>query len=182
MPRNLVDQVIADLDQPTVALGHLAGPATPTLTLLRSVVDGGSSTAVRNQATREQHAGAALVEAETRMQRGLRLLAACAATAPLLGLLGTVTGMITSFRALNVGHETSADAGQLSGGIGEALLTTEFGLIVAVPLLLAHAIFARDAQRRRAHAESAAMRVLAAQHSLHDTQVDAVQPRGAGDG
>lgn len=110
---------------------------------------------------RQHEAGAALVEAETRMQRGLRLLAVLAGAAPLLGLLGTVTGMISSFQALNLGQGNNA--GELSAGIGEALLTTEFGLVVAVPLLIAHAIFARDAQRRRASAESLAMRLLAAQ-------------------
>ena len=67
---------------------------TPSLLVLRAVID--NAAASENQ--REQRAGAALVEAETQLQRGLRILAVLAAAAPSLGLLGTVTGMIGSFQ------------------------------------------------------------------------------------
>ena len=141
---------------------HLS-PTARNLSPIETIVL--AATSNRENATlanRQQRTGAALVDAEIRLQRGLRLLAVLAAAAPLLGLLGTVTGMITSFEALDV--SSGGNAGQLSAGIGEALLTTEFGLIVAVPLLLCHAVFSRDAQRRRAQAEATAMRLLAAPH------------------
>lgn len=67
----------------------------------------------------------------------LRILEVIATTAPLLGLLGTVLGMITAFQALqNAG--TQVNPAVLSGGIWEALLTTAVGLVVAIPASLAH--------------------------------------------
>ena len=61
-----------------------------------------------------------------------------------LGLLGTVTGMIKTFKLITVFG--TGDARALSSGISEALITTEFGLLVAIPTLLMHAILARTAK------------------------------------
>ena len=69
------------------------------------------------------------------MSRGLRLLDLVGMIAPLLGLLGTVLGMIQSFRSLELA-EGSANASILAGGIWQALLTTAAGLIVAIPALI----------------------------------------------
>lgn len=66
-----------------------------------------------------------------RLRRDLILLAALTASAPLFGLLGTVNGMIDTFRAVAVaGGETST---RVAAGISEALITTQFGLVVAIP-------------------------------------------------
>lgn len=70
------------------------------------------------------------------LQRGLAPLAVFGAVAPLLGLLGTVTGMIETFRVITL-HGTG-DPKLMSGGISEALITTEIGLAVAIPVMLAH--------------------------------------------
>ncbi|OLQ93219.1 hypothetical protein BIY22_01630 [Vibrio panuliri] len=67
---------------------------------------------------------------------GVGSLAVFASIPPLLGLLGTVDGMIETFRIIT--EHGSADSQLLSGGISQALLTTEMGLMVAVPLLLLH--------------------------------------------
>ena len=67
---------------------------------------------------------------------GVGSLAVFASIPPLLGLLGTVGGMIETFRIIT--EHGSADSQLLSGGISQALLTTELGLMVAVPLLLLH--------------------------------------------
>ncbi|ANS85884.1 Biopolymer transport protein [Vibrio scophthalmi] len=67
---------------------------------------------------------------------GVGSLAVFASIPPLLGLLGTVGGMIETFRIIT--EHGSADSQLLSGGISQALLTTEMGLIIAVPLLLLH--------------------------------------------
>lgn len=67
-----------------------------------------------------------------------------ASAAPLLGLLGTVTGMINTFKMITVFG--TGDAKTLSGGISEALITTEFGLIVAIPSLLLYAFLSRKAR------------------------------------
>ncbi len=76
-----------------------------------------------------------------RLERFLTPLAVCATAAPLLGLLGTVTGMIHTFRLITVFG--TGDARLLSSGISEALITTEFGLLIAIPALLIHAWLSR---------------------------------------
>ncbi|MBT7164454.1 MAG: hypothetical protein HN904_16865 [Victivallales bacterium] len=76
-----------------------------------------------------------------RMERFLTPLAVCASVAPLLGLLGTVTGMIHTFRLITVFG--TGDASLLSAGISEALITTEVGLVIAIPALLCHAYLSR---------------------------------------
>ena len=70
------------------------------------------------------------------LERFLNTLGTIAAMSPLLGLLGTVTGMITAFNAIT--EAGVGDPRALSGGIGEALITTAAGLIVAVPALFAY--------------------------------------------
>ena len=74
----------------------------------------------------------------------LPVIAITAATAPLLGLLGTVSGMITTFNLITVFG--SGDPKPLAGGISEALITTLFGLVVAIPALILHAFLSRRAQ------------------------------------
>ena len=73
-----------------------------------------------------------------RMQRSLRPLSAVAQLAPLLGLLGTIYGMITAFQAAAAAGVGKGE--QLASGIYEALLTTAAGLTVAIPAVLAHQI------------------------------------------
>ena len=79
-----------------------------------------------------------------KLQRFLPFIAICAASAPLLGLLGTVTGIINTFNQIEVAG--ASDVKNLSGGISEALITTKFGLIVAIPSLLLHAFLSRKAR------------------------------------
>ena len=86
----------------------------------------------------------AWTESQPILQRGIPFLATIAAAAPLLGLLGTVTGMISTFRLIEA--FTNTDTGNFSSGIAEALVTTKWGLIVAIPALIAHALLNRRAQ------------------------------------
>jgi biopolymer transport protein ExbB len=72
------------------------------------------------------------------LRRGLGALSVIAAVAPLLGLLGTVTGIIETFQALTL--YGAGDPRMLSGGISLALVTTVMGLIVAIPLVMSHSI------------------------------------------
>ena len=84
-----------------------------------------------------------------RMERGFRTLSILGNTAPLLGLLGTIIGMIKAFMVIEVagGRVESQD---LAGGIWEAMLTTGVGLAVSIPvLLLLH--FLEGTADRRAH-------------------------------
>ncbi|EDY83509.1 transporter, MotA/TolQ/ExbB proton channel family protein [Verrucomicrobiia bacterium DG1235] len=81
-----------------------------------------------------------------RLERFLPILATTAAVAPLMGLLGTVVGMIKTFTLIEVFG--TGDAKSLSSGISEALVTTELGLIVAIPALIFHGIFTRIMRSR----------------------------------
>ena len=75
------------------------------------------------------------------MERFLTALGTVAAIAPLLGLLGTVIGMIKVFALLQL--EGTGNAAALAGGISEALITTAAGLVVAIPALIFHRYFMR---------------------------------------
>ncbi|MEM7674354.1 MAG: MotA/TolQ/ExbB proton channel family protein, partial [Verrucomicrobiota bacterium] len=85
-----------------------------------------------------------MLETQPQVERLLPIIAVTAATAPLLGLLGTVTGMINTFQQITLFG--TSDASKLAGGISEALITTKFGLIAAIPSLVVHALLARRAQ------------------------------------
>jgi len=82
-----------------------------------------------------------LITVERKMQAWLPFIAITAAIAPLLGLLGTVSGMIRTFNVITV--TGTGDAKPLAGGISEALVTTLFGLVVAIPALILHSLLAR---------------------------------------
>lgn len=72
------------------------------------------------------------------LERGNSILKLLAAIAPLLGLLGTVTGMILTFQAISLFG--SGDPKLMAGGISQALVTTVLGLVVAIPLLFCHSV------------------------------------------
>ncbi len=80
--------------------------------------------------------GEAILKESPKIQSGLSLLKIIAMVAPLLGLLGTVTGMIIVFQAITI--YGAGDPKAMAGGISSALVTTVLGLIVAIPTLLMH--------------------------------------------
>lgn len=101
--------------------------------------NGGGIGTLIDRAIRDVSSGAGPMEAmQIRMAEALRLMrrdfvimAACTAIAPLLGLLGTVMGMIDTFDAVSL---ISGDTGsRVAAGISRALITTQFGLVVALP-------------------------------------------------
>ncbi len=77
---------------------------------------------------------------------GLPSLSVIAQSAPLLGLLGTVSGLITAFIRIEA-LAGAVNPSDLAGGIWEALLTTAVGLAIAIPALIAHSFFASRLQR-----------------------------------
>jgi len=85
-----------------------------------------------------------VLETRLRLQSYLPFVAICATSAPLLGLLGTVTGIMNTFALMT--EFGTGDPKTLSSGISEALVTTEYGLIVAIPSLLLHAFLSRKAK------------------------------------
>jgi biopolymer transport protein ExbB/TolQ len=103
----------------------------------------------------EERATQALMVMRERLQRRLSLVNVAAGIAPLLGLLGTVTGMIHTFSVVT--STGTSEPQQLAAGISEALLTTQFGLMIAIPAFLAHALLTRGARRILASAEQAVL-------------------------
>jgi biopolymer transport protein ExbB len=80
-----------------------------------------------------------------KIERGLITLAILAAIAPMLGLLGTVSGMIETFQSITLFG--TGDPKLMSGGISQALVTTELGLAVAIPILLIHSMLSSKSNR-----------------------------------
>ncbi|MEX2606341.1 MAG: MotA/TolQ/ExbB proton channel family protein [Kiritimatiellia bacterium] len=93
-----------------------------------------------------------------RLERSLGTLAVFGGVAPLLGLLGTVTGMISTFQLVTLFG--SGNAKTLSGGISEALVTTQLGLVIAIPVLLVHAFLARKAKALLGELEQVAVSLV----------------------
>lgn len=98
-------------------------------------------------------------EEVNRMNSLIRLLELIAMVSPLLGLLGTVLGMIQSFQELELA-QGAANASVLAGGIWQALLTTAAGLLVAIPAAVAAGLFAARIDAAAQSIESAAGRLL----------------------
>lgn len=104
----------------------------------------------RTEVLEEALADAVSVE-QARLERFMGAIGVCGTVAPLLGLLGTVTGMIRTFETITA--YGAGDVRFLAGGIHEALLTTEAGLIVAIPVLLLHTFLAGRIERMVVHLE-----------------------------
>ncbi len=85
-----------------------------------------------------------IIDVQVKLEKALPLIAVTAATAPLLGLLGTVTGMIDVFRQIT--NFANPENSELARGISEALVTTKFGLVTAIPALIVHALLTRRLQ------------------------------------
>jgi len=85
-----------------------------------------------------------MLGARIKLERGLAFLALAATTGPLMGLLGTVMGMIATFKMIS--SFGSGDPKQLAAGISEALICTATGMSVAIPSLLFHAFLSRKAK------------------------------------
>ena len=90
------------------------------------------------------------------MMSSVDWLADIAAIAPLVGLLGTVLGMFQAFGGIASDVSAGAKPVVLAQGVSQAIVTTIFGLVVAIPSLAAYAIFRRRAQKRIAEIESQA--------------------------
>jgi biopolymer transport protein ExbB len=100
----------------------------------------------------------------TLMSRHIRLLELIAMVAPLLGLLGTVLGMISAFQSL-AAAEGAANASLLAGGIWVALLTTAAGLMVAIPAAVAAGLLAERVDRAAQMIEAAVGQFFAADNA-----------------
>lgn len=90
-----------------------------------------------------------------RFQRGIAVLDTCITISPLLGLLGTVLGMMNTFGALGDG-DIAANAGKITGGVGEALIATAAGLLIAIVGLLPYNILNARVEEARHNITDAA--------------------------
>jgi biopolymer transport protein ExbB len=127
----------------------------------------GPAQACARAAIENWHQGAEVVEAamsvqakeyEPQLHRFLPLLETIVTAAPLIGLLGTITGMMGVFRAVSqkLGADPHANTTGITAGIGEALIATATGILVAVLALLVHNICQSRAEARMTEAEQTA--------------------------
>lgn len=134
-----------DLKQCASCLGNKGN--TPTCRVLSHVILHSGGTLV----SMEKGLQEAILQELPKLERFLPTINILAAVAPLLGLLGTVTGMIGTFQVITIFG--TGDARMMSGGISEALITTQLGLAVAVPLTLTHHFLERKVDRMVADME-----------------------------
>ncbi len=112
---------------------HLAEVVTAGLQEFRSAGTGGVVTEAQIESSqRALERAEAIVHAK--LKRGLGGLATIGSTAPFIGLFGTVIGILNAFQ--KIATEKTAGIGAIAGGISEALVTTAFGLLVAIPAVM----------------------------------------------
>lgn len=121
----------------------------------------------------EEHLQAVLLRQRLHFERRLPLLAVIATAAPLMGLLGTVVGMVKTFALITVFG--TGNAGKLASGISEVLVATELGLVVAIPTLIAHGFLAHRIQKNLSLLERYALEFVTAA----DTAKSAEKPVNA---
>lgn len=134
------------------------GGSAPASKVLRTGLETTSGLSDKQlEAELERHGNAEVA----RMSRFLRVLEVIAMVGPLLGLLGTVLGMIEAFQQLEL-EGGSANAAVLAGGIWKALLTTAAGLIVAIPAAVAAHLYGARVELATVQIEDTITRLLAA--------------------
>ena len=130
-----------------------AGAKGPVVAVIRAGLEARSD----DRETIESSLQEAILRELPTIEKGIALLAVLGAVAPLLGLLGTVTGMIDTFRVITLFG--TSDPRLMSGGISEALVTTELGLAVAIPIMLMHTWLSRRADHIIGEMEEKAVRL-----------------------
>ncbi len=128
------------------AAQHIKGMQRQLLDIARNAL---------NARERDDHLFVQLQQNKQKLEKWLNAIAVTAAVAPLLGLLGTVSGMIETFRMMT--SFGSSDPEVISGGIAKALVTTELGLVVAIPALILNALLSRKARQYYTDLESFAL-------------------------
>ncbi len=122
------------------ALAHAKSVGGPVGDMLTAAVENSGE----NKEVVEEILYEKIINTQPKLERFLAIIAVTAATAPLLGLLGTVTGMIRTFKLITI--VGTGDARNFAAGISEALITTKWGLMIAIPTLIVHALLNRKAK------------------------------------
>lgn len=171
MIQKMIDLSRMAVDRPAVAQSFLAKlaqggrpAAEPALGTLRATTRELFETGLRHldqsKIALEEHLQALLLKQRLHFERRLPLLAVIATAAPLMGLLGTVVGMVKTFALITVFG--TGNAGKLSSGISEVLVATEIGLAVAIPTLVAHGFLAHRIHKNLAMLERHALEFVTA--------------------
>jgi biopolymer transport protein ExbB len=152
----LTEKVVALLEQGNLpaARAACAASTTPISRVLHAIL----KTTERDREALQDIASEALLFELPAIERFSATIIITAAVAPLLGLLGTVTGMIGTFEVIT--ELGTGDPKMLSGGISEALITTQMGLIVAIPAVLLGNTLKGQADAVVARLERSALRVV----------------------
>ena len=155
-----VDDVVTTLARGDYsnALQKLEKQSHPVARVLESAVSFASNPAMSSKDVEAEVSRVGSSEIRS-LESCLRSLSSIAHLSPLLGLLGTVTGMIVAFMNLQAAG-SRVDPSILSGGIWEALLTTAFGLTVAIPAMAAFYYLEGEVDNVRAAMKDASIRVL----------------------
>jgi biopolymer transport protein ExbB/TolQ len=114
---------------------------------LPKVLKAGLQRASRSEEQIQNALDAASLEAIPKLERRLSYLALIANIATLLGLLGTISGLIDSFRAIGVNTDAQARQTALANGISAAMNCTAFGLVTAIFTMIAHSILTNQANK-----------------------------------
>ena len=144
--------------------------AASTKPWMRSMLSEGSEHANGDRELMEDHMVSVILHRKPQLERFLPWLSVTAAATPLMGLLGTVVGMIKTFTLITIFG--SGDPKALSSGISEALVTTELGLVVAIPTLIIHGALLRLAKRRISAMELTATEFSKIVNKLNSKETD----------
>jgi len=135
---------------------HIAKVVATGLSEFQSASQQVSDSDVIDAAKRGLERSVAIVHAE--MKRGLSALATIGSTAPFVGLFGTVVGILNAFKGIETQKATGLSA--VAGGIAEALVTTAFGLLVAVPAVWAYNYFTNKVEAFDVEMDNSSMELI----------------------
>lgn len=134
-PKPIIDTLTNAMQKRDVGTAYqfcLSNPCTLSRVMSAAVVKVNFDRDQANKISMEEAAGEALDQEETKQTQWVNYLNVFATIAPMIGLYGTVSGMIAAFNQLKAGQSEPSD---LAGGIGEAMVTTAGGLIVGIPAM-----------------------------------------------
>jgi biopolymer transport protein ExbB len=151
-----------------VSPGHRAQLLSTIRSATRDLFTTGINSLHEPKQILEERLWAVLMRLRLHYERRLPLLAVIAVAAPLMGLLGTVTGMVRTFALITVFG--TGNAGKLASGISEVLVATELGLIVAIPTLVAHGFLSNRLQKKLSLLERYALEFSTAAQSMSETE------------
>nr|WP_242521521.1 MotA/TolQ/ExbB proton channel family protein [Motiliproteus sp. SC1-56] len=165
-PKHLVADVWAQIQKGALSREQLAGIRASSA--LGQIVVAGLNNSKHGREVMKESIQEAASKVIHELERFLNPLGTIAAVSPLLGLLGTVVGMIKVFSEIMI--QGTGNAGVLAGGISEALITTAAGLSVAIPAVVMHRYFLRRVDSLVVEMEQEAVKLVEVVHG--DREVD----------